>query len=686
MSSVAHRGRFSAWAEAGFGAELVPVEPRGKAVRLEDWPTRVTTAKDLAAWDRNGNSVGLRNRHFPAIDIDVDDDPVARDLVLRVAERILGASALRSRSGSTRCALLYRLEGDPFGVAAVRFSRSGEARQEVQVRGTGMQLVVDGIHPEGVPYEWPAGEPSAEELAPITQEKRDRFLGELRSELGALGYELEGSSATQAPAPLRAPRLDVVERARRYLAKVPGAISGSGGHAQTLLAAEHLVLGFELDQEVALSVLLNDYNPRCSEAWTEKDLRHKVREAAEKGRAVRPGQHLEERPAAGAAAPAHPTDRPAPAEPKKQDAAPPPIFDLAPLSIATHLAIEAHTLDHGVQRIPSGWPRLDKALGGGFAVPSLNIIGAAPKSGKSTWAQHVAVHHLGQGGAVLYVDLENGRRRFLRQLICRKAELGSSAVTRALENERAGVFTTKAEAARWNDAKAWVGQRLPLLFASFKPPADWHACLTAVRAAAGARKLLVVVDSLQKLPGDLAERRSVVDGWVRLFEQLRHELDAVFLVISEIKRGREGYKAGEDAFKESGGIEYAADLAMTMDRPRADEGEESVSTLRIELARDCDEDPRGDVASYVPVRPHYGLQEADPEPRKERKSRGRKATARGKAETLLEQLLQDGPVAVGELEARASAEGISRATLNRAKDSIGAKSCTMNLHSAWRLP
>lgn len=361
-------------------------------------------------------------------------------------------------------------------------------------------------------------------------------------------------------------------------------------------------------------------------------------------------------------------------------------FDLAKLSVAHHLAEEAHTLDHGVQHVPSGWPRLDQALGGGFTLPSLNVLGAAPKSGKSTWAQHVATHHLERGGAVLYVDLENGRRRYLRQLLCRRAELGSKAVAQAMGDQRAGVFSTRADAERWQAAKAWVAGSLGRLWIAFRPPDDWEACLRAAKSAAGDAPLLVVVDSLQKLPGDLKERRATVDGWILLFERLRHELDAVFLVVSEIRRGKEGYRPSEDAFKESGGIEYGGDLLLTMDRPTAEDDDEAVATLTVQLARDTDEDPRGDVASYRAVRPHYGLEELDPAPRRKKGRSGPRAEARGAAEAFLRDRLATGPVHVSELLAGAKAAGVSESSVRRAGREIGLVQCTLSLKTAWRLP
>lgn len=93
----------------------------------------------------------------------------------------------------------------------------------------------------------------------------------------------------QAPSPQRAEPL-IVDRARAYLMRIPGAISGSGGHAQTLLAAEHMVRGFQLDDGAAMS-LLCEWNRMCSPPWSERELQHKIREARTAGTAVEWGAH-----------------------------------------------------------------------------------------------------------------------------------------------------------------------------------------------------------------------------------------------------------------------------------------------------------------------------------------------------------------------------------------------------------
>jgi hypothetical protein len=72
--------------------------------------------------------------------------------------------------------------------------------------------------------------------------------------------------------------LDLIERARRYLAKMPPAVSGQHGHDQTFAVACTLVQGFGLGVADA-APLFAEYNARCSPPWSEPDLAHKLTDA-----------------------------------------------------------------------------------------------------------------------------------------------------------------------------------------------------------------------------------------------------------------------------------------------------------------------------------------------------------------------------------------------------------------------
>lgn len=68
------------------------------------------------------------------------------------------------------------------------------------------------------------------------------------------------------------------ERARAYVAEVPGAVSGAGGHNHTFHLACELVWGFALSDGEAFDIL-RDWNATCQPPWTEYELRRKIEQA-----------------------------------------------------------------------------------------------------------------------------------------------------------------------------------------------------------------------------------------------------------------------------------------------------------------------------------------------------------------------------------------------------------------------
>jgi hypothetical protein len=90
------------------------------------------------------------------------------------------------------------------------------------------------------------------------------------------------------PPPTRTDRTDTydrrLERAAKYLAAMPGAIQGAQGSTATFKAAVVLVKGFALEPGDALQLLATEFNPRCAPPWSLHELRHKVRQAVQRGR------------------------------------------------------------------------------------------------------------------------------------------------------------------------------------------------------------------------------------------------------------------------------------------------------------------------------------------------------------------------------------------------------------------
>ncbi len=96
-----------------------------------------------------------------------------------------------------------------------------------------------------------------------------------------------------------------VTKARRYVASIPGAVAGESGHNQTFSVAIKLVHGFALSEADAWTIL-SEYNQRCTPAWSERELKHKLDSALNVANHTKPMGHLLGVPAVKASAPLAP--------------------------------------------------------------------------------------------------------------------------------------------------------------------------------------------------------------------------------------------------------------------------------------------------------------------------------------------------------------------------------------------
>jgi hypothetical protein len=79
------------------------------------------------------------------------------------------------------------------------------------------------------------------------------------------------------------PLVDVLERARRYVARIDPAVAGQHGDQHTFKVCCRVVRGFGLTDDEALAVL-SEWNLRCIPPWSERELRDKVVRARRYGR------------------------------------------------------------------------------------------------------------------------------------------------------------------------------------------------------------------------------------------------------------------------------------------------------------------------------------------------------------------------------------------------------------------
>jgi replicative DNA helicase len=230
-------------------------------------------------------------------------------------------------------------------------------------------------------------------------------------------------------------------------------------------------------------------------------------------------------------------------------------------SFFTQLALESGSAYGALQ---TGFPKFDKALDG---LHGINVIGGAPKAGKSCFAIQIATNMAKHKVPVLYYDFENGRQKIYQRTLSRLSRMTISAIKDAVKNGvTAGAVAQQLESARSDFQDMLVSFRV--VNDRKLNPEIMRRHIDFIRHETRSEYTVVVIDSLHKLPfKDFTEQRTGIDAWLRQLEAIRDELQVSFLIISELSRGsKDGYTDTPHMgmFKGSGDIEYSADNALIL--------------------------------------------------------------------------------------------------------------------------
>ena len=258
------------------------------------------------------------------------------------------------------------------------------------------------------------------------------------------------------------------------------------------------------------------------------------------------------------------------------------------------------------QNLRSGFNILDDAIGG---IHGINVIGGAPKVGKSCFMIQIGTQMALRKIPVLYYDFENGRQKIYQRTMSRLSRIpGETIVTQEFEG---GAQQYEQACSDFKKMLHWFR----VINDRKLTPEIMRRHIDFIRHETQSGYTVVVIDSLHKLPfKDFSERRSGIDGWLRQLESIRDELDVSFLVISELTRGDRGtYKETPHmgVFKGSGDIEYSADNALVL-FPEWDQHDSGTTerTNNLWLVASREHSP-GLVASYHLDYPYWGFTERE---------------------------------------------------------------------------
>lgn len=156
-----------------------------------NWQDYTPTPNDIERWDRSNANIGLKAAGYPALDIDVVNEVLARTIG-DMAVRALGPAPIRIGRFPKRL-LMYRSD-EPIGRMRIRFVDSKGVEQLVEFLGDGQQYVIAGIHPitrEPYSLDTDLTERGPKGLRKVTKEKVEEFFNDLAEMLEMMGCEIK---------------------------------------------------------------------------------------------------------------------------------------------------------------------------------------------------------------------------------------------------------------------------------------------------------------------------------------------------------------------------------------------------------------------------------------------------------------------------------------------------------------
>lgn len=336
----------------------------------------------------------------------------------------------------------------------------------------------------------------------------------------------------------------VIERARRYIMKIPGGVSGSGGSKPTFSAACILVEAFGLDDDEAYALLAEWSESCCTPPWSEKELRHKIKGARSK--CVNPGYLANVSPeryeSVGVAE--HVEDLPI-VTPVAETSVEQTTMKEATLSFIDNLSSPQAEL----LKLRLG--DVDAALGGGCELGEMVIIGARPSHGKSAAALQITSSLTQKGRICAFMSEE-----------MRAESLG----------KRTMLTVSETPEPKWKQSQDQLKQEAAVHFHNRAECYVVENCHTVDRICDEVKRLkqekdvqCVVIDYAQMLEAKVSGRYEKVTYISQKLKQLAKENNLLVFVLCQLGREvdkRESVMPKVSDLKESGQLEQDADVIL----------------------------------------------------------------------------------------------------------------------------
>ena len=227
----------------------------------------------------------------------------------------------------------------------------------------------------------------------------------------------------------------------------------------------------------------------------------------------------------------------------------------------------------------TGFANLDKEAGGLY--PGLYVLAAISSLGKTSFALQIADQIAAAGTDVIFFSLEQSRLELVSKSLARLTyQTNPAHAVTALKIRQGYIFDETLDAIE--DYKAAIQDRLSIVEGNFSCNVSYIREYTRQYMQRTGTKPVIFIDYLQILQGEGDRRQSskeLIDSTITELKRISRELDITVFVISSLNRMNYLTPVSFEALKESGSIEYSADViyglqlrCINQDNPFGKEG------------------------------------------------------------------------------------------------------------------
>lgn len=238
----------------------------------------------------------------------------------------------------------------------------------------------------------------------------------------------------------------------------------------------------------------------------------------------------------------------------------------------------------------TGFKNLDYKTGGLFA--GLYVIAAISSLGKTTFAAQIADQLAEAGEDVLFFSLEMSRLEMISKSISRTANKSDFESPLTSLSIRRGLYPDQTRAAAADYVQS-VGDRISIVEGNFNCDISFIGSYIRGYIERTGKRPTVFIDYLQILQADSEKgtkntTRETVDSAITELKRISREMDITVFVISSVNRANYLTPIDFESLKESGGIEYTADVIFGLQLAclSTDEVFEAAANTKIKAKRE----------------------------------------------------------------------------------------------------